>query len=49
MKTNMMNTTLLKISRKKEVINRLKVSDVANLIREGAVADEVTAFARCTI
>ena len=42
MKTNMMNTTLLKISRKKEVINRLEVSDVANLIREGAVADEVT-------
>ena len=44
MKTNMMNTTLLKISRKKEVINRLKVSDVANLIREGAVADEVTSI-----
>ena len=42
MKTNMMNTTLLKIRRKKEVINRLEVSDVANLIREGAVAEEVT-------
>ena len=37
-----MNTTLLKLSRKKEVINRLKVSDVVNLIREGAVAEEVT-------
>ena len=42
MKTNMMNTTLLKIRRKKEVINRLEVSYVANLIREGAVAEEVT-------
>ena len=40
----MMNTTLLKIRRKKEVINRLKVSDVANLIREGAVAEEVTSI-----
>ena len=38
----MMNTTLLKIRRKKEVINRLEVSYVANLIREGAVAEEVT-------
>ena len=40
----MMNTTLLKLRRKKEVINRLEVSDVANLIREGAVADEVTSI-----
>ena len=36
-----MNVTLLKISRNKEVINRLEVSDIAKLIKESAVAKEV--------
>ena len=40
----MMNITLLKKRRNKEVINRLEVSDIAKLIREGAVADEVTSI-----
>ena len=36
-----MNVTLLKISRNKEVINRLDISDIAKLIKESAVAKEV--------
>ena len=36
-----MNITLLKKSRNKEVINRLKLSDIATFIKEGAEAKEV--------
>ena len=36
-----MKVTILKISRKKEVINREKLTNVAMFIREGSVAEEV--------
>ena len=36
-----MNVTLLKIRKNKEVINRLEVSDIAKLIKENAVVEEV--------
>lgn len=36
-----MKATIIKLSNKKEVINRLEIEDIANAIKKGAVSKEV--------